>query len=69
MLYFTCLITIRAKKDPVGHSCNMASNLAASTLELIHNMIRSNEMTVAQIAEAAGCNACTVVKMPRSIIS
>ncbi|KAF4213270.1 hypothetical protein CNMCM5878_000165 [Aspergillus fumigatiaffinis] len=34
----------------------MAPNLAASTLTLIHDMIVSNELTVPQMAEAAGCN-------------
>lgn len=38
----------------------MAPNLAASTLQLIHDMILSNDLTVSKIAEAAGCSKRTI---------
>jgi transposase len=41
----------------------MAPNLAASTLTLIHDMIVSNELTVPQMAEAAGCNERTIRRL------
>jgi transposase len=41
----------------------MAPSLAASTLALIHDIIVSNELTVPQMAEAAGCNECTIRRL------
>jgi transposase len=45
----------------------MAPNLAASTLELIHDMIKSNELTAAQMAEAAGCSERTITRLRSSL--
>jgi hypothetical protein len=41
----------------------MAPNLAASTLQLIHDMILSNDLTISNIAEAAGCSEHTIRKI------
>lgn len=41
----------------------MAPNLAKSTLEFIHDMIRSGELTASQIAETAGCSKRAVIKI------
>ena len=38
----------------------MAPNLAASTLQLIHDMILSNDLTVSKMAEAACCSERTI---------
>ena len=38
----------------------MAPNLAASILQLIHDMILSNDLTVSKMAEAAGCSERTI---------
>lgn len=38
----------------------MAPNLAASTLQLIHDMTLSNDLTVSKMAEAAGCSERTI---------
>jgi len=46
----------------------MAPDLASSTLEFyIHDMIRSNELTAAQMAEAAGCNERMITKLRSNI--
>ena len=41
----------------------MAPNLAASTLQLIHDMILSNYLIVSKMAEAAGCSERTIRKI------
>lgn len=41
----------------------MAPNLAPSTLEFIHGMIISNDLTVSKMAEAAGCNERTIRRL------
>ena len=41
----------------------LAPNLAKSTLEFIHDMIRSSELTVSQIAEAAGCSKRAITRI------
>lgn len=41
----------------------MAPNLAKSTLEFIHNMISSGELTTSQIAEAAGCSRRAIIRI------
>ncbi|KAF4262843.1 hypothetical protein CNMCM8812_004371 [Aspergillus fumigatus] len=53
-------------QNPVDHpyaATEMAPNLAASTLAFIHDMIVSNELTVPQMAEAAGCNERTIRRL------
>jgi transposase len=42
---------------------DMAPNLAASTLELIHDIISSSELTAAQMAEAAGCSERMITRL------
>lgn len=41
----------------------MAPNLAKSTLEFIHDMISSGELTASQIAEAAGCSKRAITRI------
>lgn len=41
----------------------MAPNLAKSTLEFIHDMISSGELTTSQIAEAAGCSKRAITRI------
>ena len=38
----------------------MAPNLAASQRQMIHDMTLSNELTAAQMADAAGCSVRAV---------
>lgn len=52
-------------EDHVNHprrAINMAPNLAPSTLEFIHDMILSNELTHSQIANAAGSHPSTITR-------
>lgn len=41
----------------------MAPNLAKSTLEFIHDMISSGELTTSQIAKAAGCSKRAIIRI------
>jgi hypothetical protein len=41
----------------------MASNLARSTLDLIHDMLVSGELTTSQMAEAAGCSKRAIIRL------
>ena len=41
----------------------MAPNLAKSTLELIHDMISSGELTTSQMAQAAGCSKRAILRI------
>ena len=41
----------------------MAPNLAQSTLELVHDMISSGDLTTSQMAEAAGCSKHTIIRI------
>lgn len=41
----------------------MAPNLAQSTLDLIHDMISSDELTTSQMAEAAGCSKRAIIRI------
>ena len=56
-----------AKKIPSNRQlvaqCRMAPNLAQSMLNLIHDMISSDELTTSQMAEAAGCSRRTVIRI------
>lgn len=39
----------------------MAPNLARSTLDFIHDMLISGELTTSQMAEAAGCSKRAII--------
>jgi hypothetical protein len=41
----------------------MAPNLARSTLDLIHDMLVSGELTTSQMAEAAGCSKRAIIRL------
>lgn len=41
----------------------MAPNLARSTLDLIHDMLISGELTTSQMAEAAGCSKRAIIRL------
>jgi hypothetical protein len=45
----------------------MAPNLAASKPELIYDMIHSGELSVSELAEAAGCNKSTIRRISSNI--
>ncbi|GAQ10147.1 hypothetical protein ALT_7468 [Aspergillus lentulus] len=45
----------------------MAPNLAKSTLELIHDMISSGEVTTSQIAQAAGCSKRAILRIQSNL--
>lgn len=45
----------------------MAPNLAPSKLELISDMIHSRELSVSQMARAAGCNRRTILRISSNI--
>jgi transposase len=45
----------------------MAPNLAASKHELIYDMIHSGELSVSEMAEAAGCNKSTIRRISSNI--
>lgn len=45
----------------------MAPNLAASKHELIYDMIDSGELSISQMAEAAGCNRSTILRISPNI--
>jgi hypothetical protein len=57
------MIFPRNRVDRPCAATDMAPNLAASTLTFIHDMIVSNELTVPQMAEAAGCNECMIRRL------
>lgn len=50
----------RSCQSSLVHTKKMAPNLAPSTLQFIHDMLISNELTHTQIAEAAGCHPSTI---------
>lgn len=41
----------------------MALNLPASTLQPIHDMIWSNDLTVCKMTRAASCSECTIRRL------
>lgn len=41
----------------------MAPNLARSTLDLIHDMLISGELTTSQMAETAGCSKRAIIRL------
>ncbi|OQE62925.1 hypothetical protein PENNAL_c0256G04169 [Penicillium nalgiovense] len=45
----------------------MAPNLAPSKHELIHDMLRSGELSMSQMAKAAGCNKRTILRISSNI--
>jgi transposase len=45
----------------------MAPNLAPSKHEFIHDMIRSGELSISEMAEAAGCNKSTILRISSNI--
>lgn len=45
----------------------MAPNLAPSKHELIHDMLRSGELSISQMAKAAGCNKRTILRISSNI--
>ncbi|KAL2700391.1 hypothetical protein AAEP93_008914 [Penicillium crustosum] len=45
----------------------MAPNLAASKHELIYDMIHSGELSVSQMAKAAGCHRSTILRISSNI--
>ncbi|KAJ6028705.1 hypothetical protein N7540_004281 [Penicillium herquei] len=47
----------------------MASNLAPSKLELIYDMIHSGELSITDMAKAAGCNKSTISANNHATIS
>jgi hypothetical protein len=45
----------------------MAPNLASSKLQLIYNMISSNELSISQMAKAAGCSKRTIIRLSSNV--
>lgn len=47
----------------------MAPNLAPSKRELIYDIIHNGELSISQMAQAAGCNNSTIVRISSNMIA